>query len=188
MPQMIRDGKGRSYLVAVNKNNQMQISSVGVTQEHYVNHIFQEAYNILWTITDTTGSDQIILHIDNLGAKNIIFEGINFQASANVILYMKFAMIGTPGGGTDAEVINLNSGSGNILNVAATEGNGLTGLTGGRIFWRTKIAGSEQSDFMNFDADIILTPHQTMTLLATSTEGFDNMGFFVCYVDPDGGI
>ena len=151
--------------------------------EHYINHVFGEAYNIIWDLSVTSGSDVVTLYIKNTGTKTLILEGFNAQVSADMEVYAKFGVTGTPVGGTDMEVGNLNAGSANILRSTALQGDGITGLSGGNIMWRSKLAASNQSGFVNFDADLIITPQQTMAVYATSTINWSSIGFFVGWVD-----
>ena len=187
MPELIKDGTGNGYLAKVNSDHQLHVAAVSVTMEHYVNHTLGQAYNILWpTFTISTGNDKPTLYLKNEGSKSIVLEGFSANVTAEATVYAKFGVTGIPGNGTDMEIGNLNGGSANILDVTAKYGDGLTGLSGGRIFWRSGFAGSPQSGFVNFDADLILPPQQTMLVYANSA-GFTSLGFFVAYLVPDGG-
>ena len=187
MTNMICDGIGKGYLVKVNSDHQMHVAAVNVTMEHYVNHQYAEAYNIIWDMSVTSGSDVCTLYILNTGNRTLILEGFSAQVSADITVYAKFGVTGTPGNVTDMEAGNLNAGSGNVLSATTLQGDGITGLSGGRVVWKSKVPGSNQSGFVNFDADLIIPSQQTMTVYATSTINWTSVGFFIGYVVPNGG-
>ena len=182
----LQDGTGKNYWARINSNNQLETSSVIVTEEHYVNHVYGKAFNILWDFSVSTGNDRAAIYVKNTGITTIVFEGFNYQGSADMEFYAHWDTDGTPVGGTPMVIGNLNAGSADLLNVTALTGDGMTGLSGGRLFYRGKVMGSQQSQFANFDADLILPPQHNLTVYVSSSAGFSLMGFLVCYEDVGG--
>jgi len=187
MPEMIRDGAGQGYLAQVNSDNQLTVAAAVVTEEHYVNYKDGNAYNILWDLSITSGSDVCTLYLKNTGTRNIILEGFNAQVSQNISVYSKFNVLGTPANTTVMDVGNLNSGSNNVLTATSLQGDGITGLSGGSLIWKSKVAGGNQSGFVNFDADLVLAPQGTLAVYATAIANWTSIGFFVCWIDRLGG-
>jgi archaellum component FlaG (FlaF/FlaG flagellin family) len=185
MPSTLRDGRGKGYLAGVNLDNQLMVNGVSVSSEHFINHSYEKAFNLIWKHTVTTGNDKLIHYIKNTGNKLLVFEGFQANVSANVEFYAKGSVLGTPVGGTDMDLANLTIGSGNTLDLTAKYGDGITGITGGTLFWRSKLAGSNSSSSVNFDADIIVKP-QTAVAIYASSSGYDGLGFYILYEDQDG--
>ena len=51
----ITDGTGRNLTAGVNQDNQLQVSSVNASIEHYINHNKGDAYNLIFNSTPVSG-------------------------------------------------------------------------------------------------------------------------------------
>jgi hypothetical protein len=74
------------------------------------------------------------------------------------------------------------------MNITALQGDGMGGLSGGKVIWRSALMASNQSGFVNFDADLILPPQTNIAVFANSISDFTSIGFFVSWVDQGGGV
>jgi len=187
MTEMIKDGYGRSYLAKVNKINQLHVASVNVSMEHFANHIYGKAWNILFDTSVAAGSDKCFFYLKNNGNKSLIFEGITIRCSSNCVIYGHFNPIGTPLGVSACTVANLNIGSNNIPDADIYYGSDITGLTNGSLFIKGHFASSNQSIHMNFNADIII-PSNGIVTMYTETGGFDISVILIGYEDIEGEI
>jgi hypothetical protein len=184
MPDSIRDGKGKGYLVGVTDENRLMVGGVTVTKEHHTNYTHEDAYNMLFNVTPT-GADDCFLYMKNLASDPIVLEGFTIQAPTNEIIYCKLNDVGTPVGGNTIVPANLNSGSGKLANGTFQTGADITGLSGGIKIAQYAIAASNDSSFRNFDSDIVIPQNTTFTMYAT-TGAIALLGFVVMWHDHGG--
>jgi hypothetical protein len=185
MPEQIKDGTGRGYLVKVTADNQILVDSRSVSSEHYANEMKQKAFNTNFQSTSMTAAKRVIHYFKNTGTKAIIFEGISWNVTQNIEIELRFNMTGTLAGGTDMDVGNLHSGSNNTLDMTAKYGDNITGLSGGTLIFRAKQAAGNYSVNTNFEADVILAANTDMAIYGTGASSYDMLGFYVCYEVED---
>jgi len=187
MPEMIRDGSGRGYIAAVSSEGRILISGVQVTKEHHTNFFHQDAYNIIFNVTPT-GVEDYFLYVKNASSNPIICEGFSIQCPTNKIIKIQLGVIGTPADGTAVTVVtppNLTAGSGNQAIGTFRTGNSIAGLRGGVTCAQYYVEGSNDSNFRNFDADIIIPQNQTFAMFAING-GIECNGFLVMWHDHEG--
>jgi len=167
MPEQIKDGKGRGYVVEVTAENRLRVSSVSRSKEHDANITWGESYNLIVNVTPTT-TDACFMYIKNTGPRNIIFEGFGAYVASAEKIYGKLGATGTPLGGNLTPPINLNAGSNNTPTGIFLTGNDITGLSGGNIFQSFRVPANTATNIVNFEADIILPINQVFTAYATA--------------------
>jgi hypothetical protein len=165
MPDQIRDGRGTGYMAGVTAEHRQLVSSVSRSKEHNANIEKGQAYNILVSVTPT-GAGDCFVYMKNTGVKNLIIEGFSAYVSAAESLWGYLGMVGTPIGGTDAPIPNLNAGSANVPIGSFLTGNDITGLSGGYLFQRARVPANTATNAVNFEADIVLPPQTTFTACA----------------------
>ena len=186
MAEQIKDGTGTSRLAGVNPENRLMISGPTVSQEHYTNFTFQDSYNMLFDVTPVGASD-VFLYLKNEHALPIVCEGYSIRCASDEIVTITLGVLGTPVGGADAVPANLFAGSGNQAIGTFQTGNDITGLSGGVTCLKYYIAGSNDSAFRNFDADIVIPQNQVLIMTAL-TGAIALSGFMVFWHDHgDGG-
>ena len=165
---IIEDGTGTGKTLKVSETNRGQVDAVIQTEEHFSNHHFGRAYNVLFDVTPA-GADDVIFYMKNLSDKDIIIEGVWWSAASAEQVYYKLGDAGTTGG-TSATISpgNLNAGSGKeanttILSNTASAAVDITGLAGGTIVQKLWLISAESSIF-NTEQDIILPKNQIFTI------------------------
>ena len=181
MPEKIVDGKGTGYLAGVTDENRLMISGPTTSKEHHTNFTFQDAYNAQFSVTPTSTND-VFLYIKNLGALPIVCEGFNIRCASNEVIRVTIGATGTPVGGAAMVPANLYAGSGNKAVGVFQTGNDITGLVGGTIIAEYYVAGSSDSKFRNFDADVVIPQNQTI-IFAALIGAIDTAGFLVMWHD-----
>lgn len=184
MPDSIRDGQGKGYLAGVSGENRLLVGGISVSKEHHTNFEHADAYNMLFTVTPT-GAGDCFLYMKNESDFPIICEGFNVQAASNEIITIKLAVTGTPGGGAVMAPANLTAGSGNKAVGVFQTGNDITGLSAGITVAQYAIGASNDSDFRNFDADLMIPRNQTLAMYAT-TGAIALLGMVVMWHDHGG--
>ena len=184
MTEQISDGKGTGFLAGVSNENRLLISGPTTTKEHHTNFVFQDAYNAVFCVTPTD-STSTFLYIKNESTLPIICEGFNIRCVSDAIIRIIIGPVGTPVGGSDIVPANLYAGSTKKAIGTFQQGNDITGITNGTIIGDYYIAGSNDSKFRNFDADIIIPQNQTMIFTAL-TGAILTSGFLVFWHDHGG--
>ncbi len=184
MTEQITDGKGTGFLAGVSSENRLMIAGPTTSKEHHTNFVYQDAYNIIFSVTpDSTAA---FLYIKNESTLPIICEGFNIRCASDEIIRIAIGVVGTPVGGSDIVPANLYAGSAKRAIGTFQQGTAITGITNGTIIGNYYIAGSNDSKFINFDADIIIPQNQSMIFTAL-TGSISISGFLVMWHDHGGG-
>jgi hypothetical protein len=184
MTEQITDGKGTGFLAGVSNENRLMIAGPTTSKEHHTNFLHQDAYNTVFSVTpDSTAA---FLYIRNTSVLPIICEGFNMRCASDEIIRIAIGVVGTPGGGSDIVPTNLYAGSSKSAIGIFQQGTAITGITNGNIIGDYYIAGSNDSKFRNFDADIVIPQNQSMIFTAI-TGSIDISGFLVMWHDHGGG-
>jgi hypothetical protein len=184
MPESIRDGLGSGRLTGVTDENRLMIGGVTVTKEHHTNFSHRDAYNTLFNVTPT-GAGDVFLYLKNTDADPIVCEGLNIRAASNEIIVIRLGVTGTPAGGAATVPANLTAGAATTARGVFQTGNDITGLTNGTEAITFHVAGSNNSEFRNFDADLVIPENQTLIIKAT-TGAIALQGFLVMWHDHGG--
>jgi hypothetical protein len=138
MPDTIRDGKGRGYLVEIDRKNRIRGYVVIEQEAMFINRIEGEMYSALWGssgsgITAAT-ADNVVLYLKNTSEKDIVIVKVKHRCvSADGTMSFWLGMTGTPGGSlTTLTPSNRNAGSNNVANCTYYRSDNITGMSGGR--------------------------------------------------------
>jgi len=162
---IIKDGTGSGNLAAVDGENRLLTSAITYSGEHTANHEFENAYNMLFEITPTTGN--CFLYLKNGHTLDISIEGLWLRTDSAEQVIMKLGDTGTPSSGSAITPANVNAGANSTALGTFQSGNNITGLSGGTIInkgWITNTATS----FFNFEQDVIVPPNLVYTLYAVT--------------------
>jgi hypothetical protein len=181
--EQIIDGRGRGHVGGINSAHQFLINGVTTSAEHYTNLVFQDSYNMIFNVTPSAGG--MFLHLQNHSDNEIICEGYSIYSPSDEIITILIGNTGTPIGGTDVVPANLTAGSGNIADGVFQIGNNITGMSGGVLIAPYHIAGSNDSKFRNFDADVVIPKNQSLCMMVTNG-GINIHGFLVFWHDHSG--
>lgn len=160
---LIEDGKGTGKIAGVNAENRMETQSLGTTIEHHINHEHGLSFNVLIDKT-ATGVNDCIFYMKNESTDDICVEGLTLSVAGACEVYVQVGVVGTPVGGTDLTPVNLNLASGNIAIGTFQHGVDITGLTSGSEIERYVFRAASNSEFFNFEQDLILPNNQTMAI------------------------
>jgi hypothetical protein len=168
----IEDGKGRGNQAAVNNENRILASTVGVTAEHHANHEYGKAFNLVFS-QSPTAADDCIAYILNSDDTDMVIEGVTIgvtNATADDSIYFKIGDSGTRNSATDVTPVNMNGASANNAVGTFEKGADLDGgsatLAGGVEFNRFVLAGVTDltSKYFNFEQDLILPKNKAITI------------------------
>jgi hypothetical protein len=185
MTEQITDGKGTGFLAGVSNENRLMIAGPTTSKEHHTNVNYQDAYNTIFSVTPTD-STSAFLYIKNECACQLVCEGFNIRCASDEIVRIAIGVIGTPVGGSDIVPANLYAGSSKKAIGTFQQGGAITGVTNGITIGDYYIAGSNDSKFRNFDADIVIPQNQAMSFTAL-TSAIEISGFLVMWYDHGGG-
>ena len=185
MTEQITDGRGSAFLAGVSKENRLLISGPTTSEEHHTNVAYQDSYNTIFSVTPTD-STAAFLYIKNESTLPIVCEGFNIRCASDEIIRIAIGVVGTPVGGSDIVPANLYAGSSKQAVGTFQQGVAITGITNGVIIGDYYIAGSNDSKFRNFDADIVIPQNQSMIFTAL-TGSIAISGFLVMWHDHGGG-
>lgn len=161
----IEDGTGTGNQAGVSNNNRLKTVSVGLSVEHFINHIKGESYNLLFSAVPTAPGD-CFLYVKNTHEKDMVCEGIWLQTLSDEYHDFKLNDEGTPVGGNNIVPANLNAGSGKSAIGTFQNANDITGVSGGVTVHRIYHAASSGSQYWNFNQDIIIPKNGTLTVYA----------------------
>lgn len=186
MPESIRDGAGSGYMAGVNKEFRLMVSGPSVSQEHYTNFVYKDAYSMLFDVTPT-GAGDTFLYVQNTSPKPIVCEGFSIHCPTNEGIDVCLGGIGTSiVGGTDVIPGNLSSGSANSAVGVFQVGADITGISGETNVLHYGIAASYNSDYRNFNADVVIPQNKTLCMKAV-VGGILLHGFVIMWHDHEGG-
>lgn len=180
MSELLIDGRGNGYTAGITQENRLMITGFTTSLEHHINKTHGDCYNFLYSQSPSAGG--CFLYLKNNSENNIVLEGITIQCASAEVLTMKITETGTPVAGTDVVPANLNAGSKQAADGVFQTGNNITGLANGRIIWKHWCKGGDGSVSVNFEADIIITTNQTMTMYVQNG-GIQINGFVVMAYD-----
>ena len=191
MPDMIRDGKGRGYLVMVDNENCLQTKCVSESMVAHRSHYDGSAYGIstpLLTITTTGGR---MLWIKNTSTKALFFTDFWFNWNGGNTNYNR-PMYGNLVFGDTQPDTNIIVGGAGILNqnkISSAEltvlywdgtGDGMTGHSSGNssFYW----CNAQGSMHYHLDGSIILGTNKTISMNLQGEEigqaSINILGFF----------
>ena len=174
----IDDATGTGNKAGVDAENRLMADTVSSSLEHHTNMYHGAAYSLLFSATPT-GAGDCFLYIKNEDDEELIIEGFGLYLEADEYIDIVIGDTGTPVGGTDITPGNCNSGSGSIASGIFENGNDITGLTGGTRIYRIYHANSKETNYTNFEMDIILAKNTTLTMYiqtgTTALAGFLDM-------------
>jgi len=163
----IEDGTGTGRLVGVTLDNQLFAKCTTASVEHYINHHYGEAYNVLFEQAPTAGDDCII-YIENGNDEDLVIEGVQLSVSGASEVYIQLNDLGTRNAATDLTPANLNTGTGNLADgefeVGADLDGGAATLAGGVEIERYVFRAASDTNDFNFDQDVFITKNRTMTI------------------------
>lgn len=163
MGLQIEDGTGKGYLASVNDNNQLRVSAVTSTIEHYANHNQGRAYNLNFSVTPTSAGCCFLYMKNTDSEREISIEGVYIMTEADDYIDFKFDDVGTPSNGTVITPVNLNTRSGNVAIGSFQSGNQIKSLSGSVLVQRLYHANSAASVYTNFEQDIVLDTNGVLT-------------------------
>jgi hypothetical protein len=158
----LQDGAGGQHWLKINDENMAMVASVERSKEHHANVTHGDAYNFLFSTTP--GAGKTFLYLKNTGEEDIVCEGFSIRVPSNEQISIHLAKSGTPVGGSNVVPANLNAGSSKQARGVFQTGTDITGLSGGREVMKFYVAASDESNFRNFDADIVIPKNLTMTM------------------------
>lgn len=165
---MIEDGKGSGSKAEVTTEGLFKTEAVATPFAFHVNNHHQEAYSIIVEKTPT-GAGDCFFYIKN--NSDLDFIGIEILLATDTSLEtisMKAGIVGTPVGGTERSLLNVNAGSGHKADVTCYDGTDITGLVGGANVFKFRIAPDQSSKIFRTDTYMILPKNHTMALYATN--------------------
>jgi hypothetical protein len=167
MAEEIIDGTGSGKRVKVNNTNQLEVSSVSQTTEHYANETRGMAWHAVLEQT-ATGANDNIFYFKNTGLTKYVIEGFTYRvASAESILIYLNNNLTTLSGGTTIVPVNNNTGSSSVPTATIESGNNITGVTVGNLVDRVYLTSTETSSY-NFEQDIVLSAGGDFMIQAVS--------------------
>jgi len=167
MGLQIEDGQGRGYSAGESEENRLLTDCITSSNEHHVNHLHGEAYNVYFS-QSPTANDDCIFYMVNDSDTDLCVEGIKIYVSAACEVYVQINDKGTRLSATALTPVNLNGGSGKSADGTFEKGADLDGatstITGGSELERFKFIGEAATDTFNFEQDLILPKNSTMTI------------------------
>ena len=166
MPEQIKDGQGKGYLLGITSENRMKGDVVIQTLEYHSNVHEATAYHLVFSATPTATGD-CFLYMKNTDDDDLIVESIWFRVASAESVSVKLGDTGTPVSGSAVTPTNCNAGSANSATGTFQTGSDITGLSSGSVvekYWLT----STTSVLFNFEQDIILQKNSVLTLYATT--------------------
>ena len=165
MPEQIRDGQGKGFLVGVSSKNRMLTDCITYSAEHHANHE-GNAYNMLFEITPT-GAGDCFLYLKNSSTTDLIIEGLWLRVASAEQVIMKLGDVGTPLGGSSVVPANVNAGSNSVALGTFQTGADITALSGGININKGWVENTATA-FFNFEQDIIIPENLVYTLYAAT--------------------
>jgi len=170
---LIESGTGNGKKMGVDDENRGMVDCITKTAERHVNESHGDAYHALIDISPTANDDCIFYMINSDNDKELVVEGIYLQVNAAGEIYVQLGDAGTRNSATAITPANCNAGSGNAANGTFEQGADLDGgaatLTGGTEVSRYVFAAANNSQFFNFEQDIIIPENQTLTIWCSSS-------------------
>lgn len=165
---IIEDGKGTGSKAEVTTEGLLRTEATSIPFAFHVNEHHQEAYSIIVEKTPA-GAGDCFFYIKNDG--DMKFIGIEILLAVETSLEtisMRAGLVGTPIGGTERSLLNVNAGSGHKADVTCYDGTDITGLVGGADIFKFRIAPDETSRLFKTDTYMILPKNHNMALYVTT--------------------
>ena len=159
----IDDGTGSGRSTGVDEDNRLKVNAVTQTTEHFANHIKGEAYNVLFSATPS-GAGVCFFYMKNESENDLVIEGVNVFMQSDQYIDVYLNDTGIPANGNEIIPVNLNSGSGNNALGVFEDGATITGLVQGSKIFRLYHASSAESNYINFNQDVVLKKNGILTL------------------------
>jgi len=167
MGLIIEDGQGKGNSAGVSEENRLLSECITSSNEHHVNHLHAQAYNVYFEQSPTANND-CIFYMSNDNDIDMSIEGLRLSVSGACEIYCQINDKGTRLTATALTPVNLNGGSGNAADGTFERGADLDGatstITGGSEFERIKLIAATPTQMFNFEQDIILPKNSTMTI------------------------
>jgi len=164
---LIEDGRGSGRRVEVDPENMLRVLATMQTLERHTNQEHGQAYHAPFDKAPTA-NDDCIFYLQNLSDTDLIVEGFWLSVSAVCELYFKLNAIGTRNAAAAITPVNVNAKSGNEADCTCEQGVDLDGgaaeLTGGTEVERYVFRAAGDSEFFNFEQDIVLGKNDTLTV------------------------
>jgi hypothetical protein len=143
-----------------------------------VNHHHGTAYNCVIAVTPA-GADDCFFYMKNTSDTDITVEGIYISVAGAAEIYMQLNADGTRNAASTLTPVNLNAGSGFTAEGTFETGTDLAGgaatLAGGTECGRGVFRAATNTQFFNFDQDIIIPKNKTLTFWSSASVAVDMM-------------
>lgn len=162
----IKDGTGSGSLAKVDNSNRLATSSIVQTENHRINRE-GNAYVVYADITPTGAGDTFMYIKNTSNDSDMIINWYRIWSGTNadaIDIYLNEE--GTPAGTTVITPVNSNAGSSNQADGEFYEGVNITGLSGGLLFDRLRLAGNGEDVLGEYPGDIVLKKGNVLTLRA----------------------
>jgi hypothetical protein len=167
MGLQIEDGRGSGQQAGVNSEGLLRTAAVSATVEHHVNHHHGEAYTHSFDVT-AAGADDCILFMKNESDTDMTIEGFYLAVAGACEVYAEINNEGTRNAASAFIPVNVNAGSGNSAEGTFETGTDLAGgaatLTSGDEVGRGAFFAASNTQWYNFNQDLILPKNKTLTL------------------------
>ena len=179
---VIQDGAGSGRLSKVDIRNRLEVNSISQSVEHFANFSDGKAAHALFTVTpDSDGNT--IFYAENTGNAAMVFEGFYITTTAACELSLRRNTTGTPVGGTDIDPVPVNTSSAYTFATTMLSGNAITGTVNGEEFFKYKTPTLNETKFVNFEADFVLTPSKNFSMLITTAGATIDLNFLLYEIE-----
>ena len=166
----IENGTGNgAFGAAVDSNNNLHTLATTVSENHQINRREGLSFFVYSDITPTAAGDVFMYIKNDSPSKELVIDWYRVWTAAGSPEAMDVFVndVGTPAGTTALAAVNRNLKSGNAADATMFEGVDITGLSGGSLFDRIRIAGG--SDVVDeFRGAIILGQNDVITFRAVN--------------------
>ncbi len=171
MPNTLRDGTGKGYLLKIDNKNRLQGYVVTETEASFINRVEKEAYSGTWESALTAASTDYIIYLKNTSDKDMVINRVKHRCTgANSTLSFWVNIDGTPGGSlTTLTPANRNAGSNNLADVEYYRSTQITGLSNGRKIGSLYGKDGEEFEYADPCSGFIIPPNGTFGIKSSET-------------------
>jgi len=186
---LIRDGKGRGYVVGVNADNRLLASCVVLSHEFYHSDKDESLYSIQFEHQQTqSGGTEIVGYITNTGDNPLAFGRLWFTTQDSTAVTWKLQVAPTGmSGGADVDPLNMNTGSANTLSGTVKHNNNAASaitVTSVGTNWFTLNQLNRGTYDIDFNGGFLLAKNKTlMVLVAGAVNGAKSRIAFELWVE-----
>lgn len=182
---IIKDSTGKGYGVRVGPENRLDVTSVAIPIDQYINKNYGKVFSLPFDAIDPVGADDYFFYLKNTGTSDLHISDIRLKSTVAGTVEVH-GVTGTPSYTADTDItpVNRKIGDTNTITAIAKTDTNTTGLTSQGILFYLNCDTVNEMQHLRTSSNITIPPGQAMALLWDTSTGALS-GVVSVYEDQD---